>query len=103
MIEPARPTRQRYQEWIREQVEAHKAGLPRDELLQLADDAIRELFQTPDGQCALTELVLCDAVDALIIRRLRLPGFRSWARTCQDDTVDRPLGRSPDGGEWPAD
>lgn len=73
-------TRQLYLDWIEEQIEEYKAALPRDELLALADLAIQELFSSDDGQYPLTEILLRDAVDALIYKRLQLPSYRAWVR-----------------------
>lgn len=78
--------RQCYLEWIEEQVEEHKASLTREELLSLADEAVEKLFDTNDGQYPLTEILLCDAVDALILERLGLPSFRRWLSSYQNDT-----------------
>jgi len=72
--------RQLYLAWIEEQIEEYKARLPRDELLQLADEAVRALFTSEDEQYPLTEILLRDAVDALIVRRLGLPSYRAWLR-----------------------
>lgn len=87
--------RRLYLVWIEEQIEEHKASLTRDELLQLADEAVRELFDSRDGQYPLTEILLRDAVDELIFRRLRLPSYRQWLRLCRSDTPDRPPESTP--------
>lgn len=87
---PVETPRQRYQAWIEEQLEDYKAGLTRDELLDLAEVAVQQLFDAPDGQYPLTEILLCDAVDRLLLSRLNLPPYRQWHRTCQNDTPDRP-------------
>lgn len=89
MTAPDSAPRQQYQSWIEDQLEDHKAGLTRDELLDLAEEAVRRLYHSPDGQYPLTEILLCDAVDALLFDRLRLPDFRSWRRLCRTDTLDR--------------
>jgi hypothetical protein len=91
MTIPAETPRQRYQAWIEEQLEDHKAALTRDELLDLAEVAVQQLFDAPDGQYPLTEILLCDSVDRLLLSRLNLPTFRQWQRTCLNDTPDRPL------------
>lgn len=91
MTIPAETPRQRYQSWIEEQLEDHKAALTRDELLDLAEVAVQQLFDAPDGQYPLTEILLCDSVDRLLLSRLNLPTFRQWQRTCLNDTSDRPL------------
>jgi hypothetical protein len=90
MTIPANTPRQRYQAWIEERLEDYKAALTRDELLDLAEVAVAELFDSPDGQYPLTEILLCDAVDRLLVARLNLPDFRQWQRACQKDTTVRP-------------
>lgn len=91
----AETPRQRYQAWIEEQLEEHKAALTRDELLDLAEVAVQQLFDAPDGQYPLTEILLCDAVDRLLLARLNLPDFRQWQRLCRNDTRSRPLQETP--------
>jgi hypothetical protein len=86
MIDSFASPRQRYLDWVEEQVEEHKVSLTREELLELADEAVQQLFDTNDGQYPLTEILLRDAVDSLIFRKLRLPNFRKWQESCQSDT-----------------
>lgn len=90
MTTPSETPRQRYQAWIEEQLEDYKAALTRDELLELAELAVDQLFDAPDGQYPLTEILLCDAVDRLLLTRLNLPSFRQWQRACRNDTATRP-------------
>ncbi len=90
MSAPRTAPRQQYQEWIEEQIEDYKAGLTRDEILELADVAVQQLFDAPDGQYPLTEILLRDAVDALLFRKLQLPDYRGWRRMRQKDTDPRP-------------
>lgn len=94
MTAPETAPRQQYQAWVDEQLEEHKAGLTREELLDLAEEALQRLFDSPDGQYPLTEILLCDAVDALLFERLSLPDFRQWRRTRQIDTPRRPTKRT---------
>ncbi|MCI0435400.1 MAG: hypothetical protein L0271_17415 [Gemmatimonadetes bacterium] len=84
-------TRPAYQAWVEDQIEEYKSTLTRDELLDLAEFAVERIVQSPDGQYALTEILLRDAVDALIQERLDLPGFRRWRRACLSDTGRRPI------------
>jgi hypothetical protein len=91
MNDTAVTPRQRYQAWIEEQLEDYKAGLTRDELLDLAEVAVQQLFDAPDGQYPLTEILLCDSVDRLLLARLSIPTFRQWERACRNDTGERPL------------
>lgn len=78
--------RRRYLDWVEDQIEEYKASLTRDELLQLADEAVQRLFAANDGQYPLTEILLRDAVDSLIAERMRLPTYRSWRRAYHKDT-----------------
>ncbi len=87
MVDSFASPRQRYLDWVEEQVEEHKASLTREELLQLADEAVQQLFDAHDGQYPLTEILLRDAVDSLIFRRLRLPTFQRWRSSYQSDTT----------------
>jgi len=82
--------RRLYQAWIEEQIEDFKAGLTRDELMEIADEALLTLERAPDGQYPLTEILLCDAVDSLLFDRLDLPTYRQWRRSCRNDTLKRP-------------
>jgi hypothetical protein len=77
---PHRPQslRQEYEEFILQRIEEFKEQLSRDELLALADDAVRELETEAAEQLLLTELMMLEHVDRLIIRRLRLPSYRRW-------------------------
>ncbi|HEX6558079.1 MAG TPA: hypothetical protein VF021_01415 [Longimicrobiales bacterium] len=84
------PPRQLYQAWVEEQIEEYKSALTRDELLDLAEQAVSDLFTTPDGQYPLTEILLCDAVDTLLFRRLNLPDYKHWLKACRSDTSLRP-------------
>ncbi len=86
--------RQQYVEWIEERLDDFKDSISRQELLALADEAVTGLFHSQDEQYPLTEILLRDAVDALIFQRLGLPTFRQWLRTCQTDTPACPSERT---------
>jgi hypothetical protein len=90
MTAPDSAPRQQYTSWVEEQLEEYKSGLSREELLDLAEEAVAHLQGSPDGQYPLTEILLCDAVDALLFTRLNLPDYRQWQRTCRNDTHRRP-------------
>ncbi len=70
--------RQEYEEFILQRIEEFKDRLSRQELLAIADDAVRELEVGPEGQLVLTEVLVLEHVDRLIIRRLKLPTYRRW-------------------------
>ena len=76
---PRRSPRQEYEEYVSQRIEDYKNQLTREELLALADDAVRELETGQDGQLVLTEVLVLEHVDRLIKRRLRLPGQRRWS------------------------
>ena len=82
--------RQEYVDWIEDRIEDYKSALTREELLSIADQAVDGLYDTDDGQYPLTEILLKDAVDALIFRRLHLPTYRQWLRSYRNDTDARP-------------
>ncbi len=97
MTAPDAMPRQQYLLWVEDQLEEYKSSLTRDELLDLAEEAVQQLFHAPDGQYPLTEILLCDAVDALLLERLRLPDFRAWQRLCRTDTQVRSRKRTLGG------
>lgn len=70
--------RQDYEEFILQRIEEFKQQLTRSQLLAIADEAVRELELGPDGQLVLTEILVLEHVDRLIMRRLNLPTYRRW-------------------------
>lgn len=82
--------RQEYVQWVEDRIEDFKSSLTREELLSLADQAVDGLFAHEDGQYPLTEILLRDAVDALIFQRLHLPTYRQWLHSYRNDTAARP-------------
>ena len=75
---PPPSLKQQYQEYIMQRIEAYKNSMPRDELLRLGDEAVSELQATVEGQFTLTEVLMVDSVDRLIMRRLKLRSYRRW-------------------------
>jgi len=73
-----RSLKQEYQEFILQRIEEYKNALPRGQLLEIGDEAVRELQATPQEQYLLTEVLLLEHVDRIIARRLRLPSFPRW-------------------------
>lgn len=70
--------KQQYQEYVLERIEAYKNSMPRSELLRLGDEAYSELQATSEGQFVLTEVLMLDSVDRLIMKRLALKPYRRW-------------------------
>ncbi len=77
--DPPQSLRRAYLEWVEEQIEDFKDGVPRSQLLQLADEVVAELRVNNKGQYQLTEMLLWEAVDRKIFRLLKLPSYRSWS------------------------
>jgi hypothetical protein len=75
---PQRSLRQEYEEFVLERIEEFKQQISRAELLNIADDAVRELELGADEQLVLTEVLMLEHVDRLIMRRLNLPSYRKW-------------------------
>src|SRR5919107_1472206 len=70
--------KQHYQEYILQRIEGYKNSIGRDELLRLGDEAACELQATSEGQFVLTEVLMLESVDRLIMKRLSLRPYRRW-------------------------
>lgn len=80
---PARPQpspTQRYHAYLMQRIEDYKNSLAREDVLRLGNDAASELQDAREGQYFLTEVLMQETVDRLIIKRLRLPSFAKWRR-----------------------
>lgn len=75
---PVLSAKQQYQEYLLQRIEDYKNSLARDELLRLGNDAALELQDATEGQYFLTEVVMQETVDRIIMKRLRLPSFTRW-------------------------
>ncbi len=75
---PSRSIKQEYQEFILQRLEEYKNAIPREALLEIGDEAVRELQAGAQDQYLLTEVLLLEHVDRIIARRLRLPSFPRW-------------------------
>jgi hypothetical protein len=73
-----RSLKQEYEEFILQRIEEFKEQLSRDELLAIADEAVQELELGTEDQLVLTEVLVLEHVDRLIMRRLRLTSYRRW-------------------------
>jgi hypothetical protein len=70
--------KQHYHEYILQRIEGYKNSIGRDELLRLGDEAASELQATAEGQFVLTEVLMLESVDRLIMKRLSLRPYRRW-------------------------
>ncbi len=75
---PARSLKHEYELYVEEEIENYKESVPRSVLLSIGDEAVSAL--AVQQQLALTELLLCEEVDRIIFRRLRLPSYSTWRR-----------------------
>src|SRR5437016_14674114 len=73
-----RSLKHEYELFVEQEIENYKESVPRGVLLGIGDDAVSSLTSAP--QFALTELLLCQEVDRLIFKRLRLPSYATWRR-----------------------
>ena len=74
----ARSLRHEYELFIEQEIENYKESIPRSALLAIGDEAAATLAS--EAQFTLTELLLCEEVDRIIFRRLRLPAYTTWRR-----------------------
>ncbi len=72
--------KQRYQEYLLQRIEGYKNSLPREALYTLGDEAAAELQTGGAGQFVLTEILMLETVDSLILRRLKVPGYARWRK-----------------------
>lgn len=74
----ARSLRHEYELYIEQEIENYKESIPRNAILAIGDEAAAKLAAEP--QFVLTEVLLCEEVDRIIQRRLRLPKYDTWRR-----------------------
>jgi hypothetical protein len=77
-LRPSRSLKYEYALYLEREIENYKESVPRSVLLSIGDDAVRAL--AGQQQFALTELLLCDEVDKIIFKRLRLPAYATWRK-----------------------
>ena len=70
--------RQQYQQYLMQRIEAYKHALSRNELMKLAAEATAEMTGALEGQLVLTEVLVLESVDKLIMKRLKLPSYKRW-------------------------
>lgn len=75
---PSRSLKYEYAQYLEREIENYKESVPRTVLLSIGDAAVRALAN--QQQFALTELLLCDEVDKIIAKRLRLESYAVWRK-----------------------
>lgn len=94
---PTRSFKHEYELFVEQEIENYKESIPRAALLTIGDEAVTSMSTQP--QLALTELLLCEEVDRIIFRRLRLPSYQTWRR--KRVALDRELRRPEHWGLRP--
>ena len=75
---PTRSLKHEYELFVEQEIENYKESVPRGVLLSIGDEAVTLLSAEP--QFALTELLLCEEVDRIIAKRLRVPAYDTWRK-----------------------
>ncbi|MES2180253.1 MAG: hypothetical protein V4550_20535 [Gemmatimonadota bacterium] len=78
-LRPSRSLKTEYACYLDERIEEYKESVSRNVLLSIGDEAVTFIAKQP--QFELTELVLCDEVNKIISKRLRLPSYSAWRKT----------------------
>ena len=108
----ARSLRHEYELYVEQEIENYKESIPRPAILAIGDEAAAKLASEP--QFVLTEVLLCEEVDRIIQRRLRVPKYDTWRRKrmklheemrrpehwglSRDDALVRTIGEAADIG-----
>ena len=64
--------------FVETEIENYKESIPRSALLKIGDEAVSALRSTE--QFSMDELLLCEEVDRIIRKRLRVPAYATWRR-----------------------
>ena len=75
---PSQSLRLEYAEFVMQRIEEFKEQHSREQLLMIADEAVRELDAGEAEQLVLTEVLVQEHVDRVITKRLKLPTYRRW-------------------------
>jgi len=67
-----------YDLFVENEIEVYKDSISRTALLKIGDEAVASLHS--ETQFAMNELLLCDEVDRIIRKRLRIPSYSTWRR-----------------------
>jgi hypothetical protein len=67
-----------YDLYVENEIEAYKDSISRTALLKIGDEAVASL--NSQTQFTMSELLLCDEVDRIIRKRLRIPAYVTWRK-----------------------
>ena len=64
--------------YVENEIEVYKDSISRTALLKIGDEAVASLHS--QTQFTMSELLLCDEVDKIIRKRLRIPSYSTWRK-----------------------
>jgi hypothetical protein len=73
-----RSLKHEYDLFVENELEIYKDSISRTALLKIGDEAVAALHS--QAQFAMSELLLCDEVDKIIRKRLRVPSYATWRK-----------------------
>ena len=73
-----RSLKHEYDLYVENEIELYKDSISRTALLKIGDEAVAALHS--QTQFAMSELLLCDEVDRIIRKRLRIPSYATWRK-----------------------
>lgn len=73
-----RSLKHEYDLYVENEIEVYKDSISRTALLKIGDEAVAALQS--QTQFAMSELLLCDEVDRIIRKRLRIPSYTTWRK-----------------------
>jgi len=73
-----RSLKHEYDLFVENEIEVYKDSISRTALLKIGDEAVTSLLA--EAQFAMNELLLCDEVDRIIRKRLRIPSYATWRK-----------------------
>ncbi|HVF39646.1 MAG TPA: hypothetical protein VM939_07065 [Gemmatimonadaceae bacterium] len=73
-----RSLKHEYDLFVENEIEVYKDSISRAALLKIGDEAVASLRS--EAQFAMNELLLCDEVDRIIRKRLRIPTYATWRK-----------------------
>lgn len=78
MPQHQRSLKYEYELYVEQEIEAYKESVPRNVLLRIGDEAVS--LMAAEQQLALTDILLCDEVNRIIRKRIRIPSHSTWCR-----------------------
>ena len=73
-----RSPKHEYDLYVENEIELYKDSISRTVLLKIGDEAVASLES--QAQLAMNEILLCDEVDKIIRKRLRIPTYATWRK-----------------------